>query len=456
MVFHPCKLKNLRGHFVSSLGLKQANSAFSGQGGRPETGFNYCLHQRYSQIASSLNCDSYWIDAACIPDNHQLRNEAIVNINKTFMNAKIMLVCDKDVMKLDISNLTTSVCETLLITIVVSDWNCRAWTFFEAFRARRTIHLLCRKNAVISLKQVIRNVCQNGLLEFGALCLAMPHFLPPLDDSILAQDKSGGSRQAFQAGYLPIETSSNLLSHRPASRPGDDVVIWSLLMSESTVFNNAEAFWKAAQGPIFERSEITGRILHQGVSIRTGYLVSNAPRLKIKGLNWAPTSPTFRFSSRSDTDDFNGYDGGNSEHGFITPDGFVASWFLWKFNPTTILYASSNDNYSRNLSSIIIRFLQGFRWGTILRPIEENGFNTGSGPWWENGGRLRRAIVVVCGSNDVDGAVGEKYTFDSTEPTKPKWIKHSKVMGWEWRGVYAWNDEESLPEMKKAENFLIV
>ena len=399
-------------------------------------------------------------------------------------------------MKLDVSNITTSICEILLITIVVSDWNCRAWTFFEAFRARRTIHLLCQNNAVVSLKQVIKNVCQNGLLEFGALCLAMPHFLPPLDDSILAQDKSGGSRQEFQAGYLPIETSSNLLSHRPASRPGDDVVIWSLLMSESTVFNNAEAFWQAAQGPIFERSEITGRILHQGVSIRTGYLVSNAPRLKMKGLNWAPSSPTFRFSSRSDTDDFNGYDGGNSESGFISPDGFVANWFLWKFNITTFLQASSNDNflrnlsniitrflqgfrwgailnpieedgyntgsgpcsdnYPRNLSSIITQFLQGFRWGAILRPIEEDGYNTGSGPWWEDGGRLRRAVVVVCGSNDVDGTVGEKYTFDSTEPTKPKWIKHSNVMGWEWRGVYAWNEEESLPQMKKAKNFLIV
>ena len=51
-----------------------------GQGGRPELGetsFNSCLHNRYSTIARSSGCDSYWMDTPCIPQDHQLRLEAI-------------------------------------------------------------------------------------------------------------------------------------------------------------------------------------------------------------------------------------------------------------------------------------------------------------------------------------------------------------------------------------------
>ena len=101
-----------------------------------------------------------------------------------------MLVCDRDMMEVSVSNLSTEVCETLLVTAVASDWNTRAWTFFEAFRARRTLHLLCKNNAVVSLKQVIETVHHKGALEIGNLLLANPHFLPPLHDHELAKSVS--------------------------------------------------------------------------------------------------------------------------------------------------------------------------------------------------------------------------------------------------------------------------
>ena len=37
-----------------------------GQGGRPELGINMCLHLRYKALAISMDCDSYWIDSACM------------------------------------------------------------------------------------------------------------------------------------------------------------------------------------------------------------------------------------------------------------------------------------------------------------------------------------------------------------------------------------------------------
>ena len=40
-----------------------------GQGGRPEDGMNQCLHERYKRIALLPDCDSYWMDTACIPND---------------------------------------------------------------------------------------------------------------------------------------------------------------------------------------------------------------------------------------------------------------------------------------------------------------------------------------------------------------------------------------------------
>ena len=94
--------------------------------------------------------------------------------------------------------------------------------------------------------------------------------------------------------------------------------------------------------------------------------------------------------------------------------------------------------------------------GAISCPIEQQGIVFSSGTWLEDGGRLRRAIIVVCGTNEMDDSVDEKYTFNDTELTKSKWDKNTEVVGWESRGVYAWDDVEPSLEMRIAKNDLIV
>lgn len=446
--------------------LADAEAEDSGQGGRPETGFNNCLHLRYSRIARSLGCDSYWIDTTCIPNDHQLRAESISKINEVFMNAKVMLVCDKDIMGIDISNMTTAVCETLLVTAIVCDWNVRAWTFLEAFRARRTIHLLCKNNAVVHLKQVIEIVHRKGALDIGILLLAMPHFLPSLDDRILASPKNWapeGGRERFKAGYLPVETSGGLLSHRAASRKGDDFVIWSLLMSDKTIFYNAEAFWRSMQGLAFQTSARSGTVFSSAASIKIGYLVSSAPRLKTRGLGWAPASPASDLSTKPEQDYIDGFDGGPSEAGYITLDGLVADWLLCKIYGTGLwsmvsslaarfCKESPESQFPRNLAIIRARHLQGYRWGAILRPIQEEF----GGKWWEDGTRTRRTTLVVCGTNETKGSVVEKYTYNNSIPTQGKWDENTEAVGWEWRGIHVWDDAEPLPRWVSAKKLLII
>jgi hypothetical protein len=55
-------------------------------------GMNLCLHARYCRIAKSQGCTSYWMDTACIPDEHLLRNKSIANITRIFTNSKVTLV----------------------------------------------------------------------------------------------------------------------------------------------------------------------------------------------------------------------------------------------------------------------------------------------------------------------------------------------------------------------------
>ena len=150
-----------------------------GQGGRPDiTGFNSCLHQRYKQLAISFGCDSYWMNTPCIPNEKALRSECINNINRIFAQSVVTLVCDRDVMDTCISNLTMNLQESLLATILVFDWNMRAWTLLEAMRGRHNVHLLCKGNKVVSFKDTLNAVHKYGRIDLTILFLTTQHLLP--------------------------------------------------------------------------------------------------------------------------------------------------------------------------------------------------------------------------------------------------------------------------------------
>jgi hypothetical protein len=118
------------------------------QGGRPElgpNGINSCLHDRYVKIAKSKGCDSYWMDTPCIPQD-TLRRKAIEQINSVFANSKLTLVCDRDLMSVEINQMTLGLQESILAAILLCDWNVRAWTLLEALRGRKNIQILCTKD----------------------------------------------------------------------------------------------------------------------------------------------------------------------------------------------------------------------------------------------------------------------------------------------------------------------
>ena len=393
-----------------------------GQGGRPETGMNYCLHERYKAIARSMECDSYWMDTPCIPTDHVLRREAIMNINKIFAESKATLVCDRDLMEICIGeNISVELYELILITVMTCDWN---------VRARQSIHLLCRDNKTVALKSAVEIVHRKGSLDIGALLLTVPHLLPRVR-RLDAQDIAAPDiypetwtimhmHKPLHRGFLTIENSAMFLSHRPASRPGDDIVIWSLLLNEK-VYETAIDFWRSRQGHI----------------IHTNFLVSTAPRLNIWRLGWAPASPRIFLDSLTASGPRSmGYNGRAAEVGLITDEGLKAKWLFHKLGRLKMTVSKLPLGRSvlgfSNVEIIRKTFLQEYQWGALLRPLK--AFEPLDYMPAVNEEDVSRILVVVCGTNDFphDGAA------------------------WEWRGVHEWDVREPLPTFKYKEQILLV
>jgi hypothetical protein len=115
------------------------------------------------------------MDTPCIPEDHQLRREAINNINHVFADSKLTLICDRDMMEIDASNLTMETKESILAALLVCDWNVRAWTYLEAMRGRQNIHVLCKDEVVVCLKELLTSVNTHGDITLGNLFLSAQH-----------------------------------------------------------------------------------------------------------------------------------------------------------------------------------------------------------------------------------------------------------------------------------------
>lgn len=116
------------------------------------------------------------MDSPCIPEDHQLRQEAILNINEVFENSKATVVYDRDLTEIDVGaeDISIRVRELILVIAMICDWNLKAWTLLEAFRGRRNIYVLCKGNRAVSLRDTVDIVLRKGRFDIALLLLSMP------------------------------------------------------------------------------------------------------------------------------------------------------------------------------------------------------------------------------------------------------------------------------------------
>ncbi len=401
-----------------------------GQGGRPDhsgpesTGFNACLHQRHTKIALLLGCSSYWIDTACVPNEEGLRKDCTADVASIFSLSNATLICDQDIMSIDIVDLSVEVCEKLLATLLVCDWNMRAWTSLEAMHGRSSLYLLCAGDKTVKLYDVLQRVFQYGRLDIVVLFSTRAYLLPPGDITELELPEDTGSVAAEQdrrlaRGSIGISEAMVLLSHRHATRDEDDVLVWNLLVG-NVERQDAAAMWKREVGK----------------RISSGALISSAPRLQdIPGFGWAPSRPALPRRPESTpgvraTKTFVAYDYGDSKEGEITAGGLRAKWLTFRIPvPETgaaqQIGARENSEIVRNLNEIEQRYLANFVHGILLRVSAARGPRNLPLPYQGSDDHM----LVVCGSHD--GA------------------------GWEWRGIYGWERSCPLPSFIVEEVLLV-
>jgi hypothetical protein len=397
-----------------------------GQGGRPEDGINRCLHARYVRLAQTLGCDSYWMDTTCIPDQHQLRKEAVTQINDIFASSKVVLVCDRDLIEIDATNMTLELQESILAAILVCDWNIRAWTFLEAMKGRRNIHFLCRNDVIVKWRSLLRDVSERGRIDLAILSQLAPQLLP-----------SGNTSREV----LRTENVGNLLSYRPASRPGDDVVIWSLLANTGKPIYRALDFWK---------SQI-------GKTVLTGFLMSSATRLSEHCFSWAPASPYVAprvDDAQSSQDFYRAFDGMGTEWASIEKSGLRASWWVYAFDASSAKTAAERARNTNpfggegrtaiELGKVRSRFLINYRFGALLQAMSITGFQHRGDDVGKYRGKTEGTLLVVCGM--LRRQLTTSAEFRRNTPS---------FFSWTWKGVYDWPSNVPLPKFEKQIDFLI-
>lgn len=399
-----------------------------GQGGRPDdtgaegTGFNLCLHRRYADLAVSLGCRSYWMDTPCIPSERELRWECISQITSVFATSAKTLICDRDLMTIDISIPTIAVYESLLATLLVCDWGVRAWTLLEAMRGRSGLFVLCQNNIPISLQDLLKSVHARGRIDIVTLFLGRDYLFPPDADNNIAlfegQEPIRVVEQEIEDGFLSIGEAASMLSHRHATRDGDDLLIWSLLI-----------------GDLEDRSPVEMWKRQVGKEIPTGSLISSAQRVQgHRGLGWAPYLPTVLqhlHTSTKASKAYPAFDGIETRGGTVTKEGLHAKWLTHEF---PVDFGSTNPvrvemeipNFSRStIAKIADEYLCGYQWGVLLQAMPCKG------PRYVPA--LYRGalgiVVVVCGSRDK--------------------------VAWEWKGIYEWDISHPLPAFAIQEVLLV-
>lgn len=408
-----------------------------GQGGRPEDGINKCLHKRYCDLAISFGCDSYWIDSACIPDDHQLRKEAIMAINDIFCNSRITLISDKDLQSKALIAESTEDLETLLSILLVCDWGVRAWTMLEAIRGNESLHILCANDQTIRLVKLLQTIYDEGAVDLAVLLGSVQHLLPSTD--------LGSAK--------PIEEVGHLLSQRHASRENDEIIIWGLLSSLKAT-TNVMQFWKANE------------------NVNTAFLMSSAPRLKgSPGYGWAPETPYVRPQRREvPCNDramhvysvrYPSYDGRGSYSGRITSRGLQSFWLVHELE----------HDYISELCSTCVREMVPTQWidrDSEDRPIQgdyDEDSKIYERPDYASACFLLKALssqpatrvriirpLSKEGTDPYQGNVarGENFSvlvaiclFARTRgiTSSPDKSQERNCDQWHWKGVYEWIDD---------------
>ncbi|EED18568.1 HET domain protein [Talaromyces stipitatus ATCC 10500] len=342
-----------------------------------------------------------------------LRYEAMGQINNNFLNSKVTLLVDRDLMEIDIDRPSLEAKEAIVATLVVCDWNVRAWTLLEGMRGCWNLHILCKDNHIISLGDTLNDVLAYSNLTLIPPCLALQHYVPTDDRPV--------------EGEIPpakIEQATCLLNHRHATKDRDVTLIWSLVCG-SKLCKASVDFWKSTVGNF----------------LSTGFLVFSSPRLQGEyGFSWAPSHPNLLppTAGTPSTEQYPAYDGEDSVAGRVTEQGFKAQWLACLIGRSRALptwlrlkFFEQDESevpsyiyiYNKEAYTVIAPVFKKYLWVSLLLPaVRDRGASGAASPPrpFQYQGEAKGPLLVIAGSNDGNE--------------------------WEWQFVHEWDTSFQLPE----------
>ena len=379
-----------------------------------------------------------------------LRREAITSINQIFCDSKITLISDKDLQSKSLYPESIVDFETLLSILLVCDWGVRAWTMLEAIRGNRSLHVLYADGHTIPLVALLRKVHEEGAVDLAVLLGSAQYLLP-----------SGDSKSA-----KPIEEVGHLLSQRHASRENDEIIIWGLV-SNMKAPTDVVQLWKACE------------------QVATAFLMSSARRIEDSpGYGWAPATPYLR-PQRRDVKlpegqthvyrvRYPSYDGRGSYMARITVQGLQGLWLVrdvdqawvsdlcsrcveqmiptqWTDQELEKPLASCEadglasmkfeyPDYAKAYDTLRILLSTPHAKARVIKPLDSEGTSRYLGNDARGEEFTTLVAICVCYGAPRDGE-------DCSDP-----MNNEK---WEWKGVFAWEDDDSHPDWTVREMLII-
>lgn len=92
---------------------------------------NSCIYRRFASKAAELGCNGIWWDAICVPENRELKRNAMNNMHLTYQYARHTIVHDKYLTKFPWTDDAAPG-----IALVLSPWFTRGWTALELAMSR--------------------------------------------------------------------------------------------------------------------------------------------------------------------------------------------------------------------------------------------------------------------------------------------------------------------------------